>query len=191
MISRIFKIAYYLVIAVIAVIAIFLILSVFPLKSGYGTFIVLSGSMEPKIHAGSVVAIKTQRDYQVGDVITFGENTKKKKPTTHRIIEVKRNNQDDIVYITKGDANNAADQQPVGEDKVLGKVFLSIPLIGYAVASTQKPIGFILIIVVPAVIIIYDELQNIKKEISKKIDYKKRIKKREENKDNEEDEKEI
>ena len=191
MINRIFKTTYYLVIAVIAVIAIFLILSAFPLKSGYGSFIVLSGSMEPKIHAGSVVAIKTQGDYQVGDVITFGENTKKKKPTTHRIIEVKRNNQDDIVYITKGDANNVADQQPVGEDEVLGKVFLSIPLIGYAVAATQKPIGFILIIVVPAVIIIYDELQNIKKEILKKVDYKKRIKKREENKDNEEDEKET
>lgn len=182
MISKILKTGYYLIFAVIIVIVIFLILSTFPMKSGYGTFIILSGSMEPKIHTGSVVAVKVQSEYQVGDVITFGENTKKKKPTTHRIIEIKKDSKDQVTYITKGDANNSPDQQPVKEDEVLGKVFLTIPYIGYAVAATQKPIGFILIVIVPAIIVIYDEALNIKKEILKKINYKKRTKKREENK---------
>ncbi len=167
---------------IIAVIAVFLVLSVFPMKSGYGTFIVLSGSMEPEIHTGSVVAVKTQDEYKIGDVITFGENTKSKKPTTHRITEVNDSKEGNI-YTTKGDANNSEDQKTVKEDEILGRVFFSIPYIGYAVSAVQKPIGFILILVIPAVIIIYDEIGKIKKEVLKKVDYRKRMKKRKEEKE--------
>ena len=169
--------------AAIAVTALFLILSVVPIKGGYKTLVVLSGSMEPKIHTGSVVAIKAEKEYKIGDVITFGENTKTKTPTTHRIFEIKETDGMKS-YITKGDANNAPDQKPVSEKEILGKVLFSVSYVGYAVAAAQKPIGFLLIVVVPAVIIIYEEAQNIKKEIIKKIDYKKRVKKREENMNN-------
>jgi len=58
MIKNIWKGFYYLLIVVIALVAIFLVLSVFPTKSGYGTFVVLSGSMEPKIKNGDIVVAK-------------------------------------------------------------------------------------------------------------------------------------
>jgi signal peptidase I len=180
--KTIWKGFYYLLIAVIALVAIFLILSAFPIKGGYKSFIVLSGSMEPKIKTGSVVIVKPDKEYQLGDVITFGENTKTKKPTTHRIVEIIEE-KDEKSYVTKGDANNAEDGSPVEEDEILGKVLFSVPYFGYAVSAAQKPIGFMLIIVIPAVIIIYDELLNIKKEISKKIDYRNRMKKREKEKE--------
>lgn len=178
--KKVFKIIYGIILAAIAIVALFLIFSAIPVKGGYKTLIVLSGSMEPKIHTGSVVAVRPAKEYKVGDVITFGEKTKTKTPTTHRIYEIKEVNGTKS-YITKGDANNAPDQKPVSEKEILGKVLFSVPYAGYAVAAAQKPVGFMLIIVVPAVIIIYDEAQKIKKEIMKKIDYKKRIKKREEN----------
>ena len=66
MLKKIFKTIYYLILAVIAVVALFLIFSVVPIKGGYKTLVVLSGSMEPKIHTGSVVAIKPEKEYQVG-----------------------------------------------------------------------------------------------------------------------------
>jgi signal peptidase I len=182
MFKKIFKTIYYLILTVIAVVALFLILSVIPVKGGYKTMIVLSGSMEPKIHTGSIVAIKPEKEYRVGDVITFGENTKTKTPTTHRIFEIKDEN-GIKTYITKGDANNAPDQKPVTEKEILGKVLFSVPYAGYAVAAAQKPVGFMLIIVVPAVIIIYDEAQKIKREILLKMDYRRRMKKRDENGD--------
>lgn len=188
LVKRIFKTIYYLILAVIAVVAVFLILSVVPIKGGYKTLVVLSGSMEPKIHTGSIVAIKPEKEYNVGDVITFGENTKTKAPTTHRIFEIKDDN-GTKTYTTKGDANNAPDQKPVTQSEIIGKVLFSVPYVGYGVAATQKPIGFMLIIIVPAVIIIYDEALNIKKEILKKMDYKRRAKKKEENKLEEDDEK--
>jgi signal peptidase I len=124
-----------------------------------------------------VVAVRPEKEYRVGDVITFGENTKTKTPTTHRIFEIKDDN-GTKTYTTKGDANNAPDQTPVTQGGILGKVLFSVPYAGYGVAAAQKPIGFMLIIVVPAVIIIYDEIQKIKKEIILKLDYKKRLKKR-------------
>jgi len=186
--KRIFKIIYYLILAIIAVVAIFLILSVVPIKGGYKTLVVLSGSMEPKIHTGSVVAIKPEKSYAVGDVITFGENTKTKTPTTHRIFEIKDEN-GTKTYTTKGDANNAPDQKPVTQSEIMGKVLFSVPYAGYGVAAAQKPIGFMLIIIVPAVIIIYEEAQKIKKEIMLKMDYRKRKKKKDENNSNNADEK--
>jgi signal peptidase I len=182
MLKKIFKIVYYLILAVIAVVALLLILSVVPIKGGFKTLVVLSGSMEPKIHTGSVVAIKPEKEYKVGNVITFGENSKTKTPTTHRIFEIKDEN-GTKTYTTKGDANNAPDQKIITQSEIIGKVLFSVPYAGYGVATAQKPIGFLLIIIVPAVIIIYEEAQKIKKEILLKIDYRRRIKKREENKE--------
>lgn len=178
--KKIFKTIYYLILAAIAIVALFLIFSVIPIKGGYKILVVLSGSMEPAIHTGSVAAVKPAREYKVGDIITFGEKTKTKTPTTHRIHEIKET--DGVKsYITKGDANNAPDQKPVSEKEIIGKVLFSVPYLGYAVNAAQKPVGFLLIIIIPAVIIIYDEILKIRGEIKKKMDYKNRIKKREEN----------
>lgn len=165
-----------------------LFLSAYP-KGKYKSFIVLSGSMEPAIKTGSVVLVHESDNYQIGDVITFGEASKTKTPTTHRIVDINRDG-DEEKYITKGDSNNAEDNKQISKDEVIGKVLFSVPYVGYAVSAAQKPVGFVLIIVVPAVIIIYDEILNIKKEVLKKINYKERMKKRKEDKDKEKDDEE-
>ncbi len=184
--KKIFKTFYCLILTAIFIVVLVLISSAIP-QSPVKSFIVLSGSMEPEIKTGSVVVVKPEQEYQVDDVITFGESSKTKNPTTHRIVEIKKDQNDsDVSYVTKGDANNAPDQKEVSKEEVLGRVAFSVPYFGYAVAQAQTPFGFMLIIVVPAVIIIYDEAQKIKKEILKKIDYRKRMKKREEDKETEE-----
>ena len=176
MIDKIFKIGAYVFYAAIAVIALFLLASVVPM-AGVKTFIVQSGSMEPAIKTGGVVVVKSMDTYKVGDVITFGPRSKTKSPTTHRIIEVK----EDGNFVTRGDANNAEDMRTVSRYEVIGKVLFSVPYIGYAVATAQKPWGFGLIIVLPAIIIISEEVQKILKELAKKADYKRRVEKRGEN----------
>ncbi|MEA2006696.1 MAG: signal peptidase I [Patescibacteria group bacterium] len=178
MIKRFFKLIYFLFLASLAVIALFLVLSVFPIKGSYQTFVVQSGSMEPKIKTGSVAVVKQANNYQVNDIITFGPAGKGKTSTTHRIIEIKETN-GKKEFVTKGDVNNAPDQRAVAQDEIIGKVLFSVPYIGYAVSAAQKPIGFVLIIVVPSVFIIYDEAHKIGKEIKRKINHKKRTKKAE------------
>ena len=162
-----FKIIYYTFITFIAVIAILLIVSVFPITGNYKLMIVQSGSMTPAIKMGGLVLVKPADEYKIGDVITFGPSTKTKAPTTHRIYDV-RVIEGKISYITKGDANEDPDQNEVQERDILGKVLFSVPYVGYAVDFAKKPLGFGLIIIVPAAVIIFDEAKKIYEEVKKK-----------------------
>lgn len=160
----------------VAAIVLLLLSSAIPIPGGLKTFVVQSGSMEPSIKTGGVVVIKPMDTYGVGDVITFGPRSKTKPPTTHRIVEVKA----DGNFLTKGDANEDGDIRPVSRYEVIGQVLFTVPYVGYAVAAAQKPWGFTIIVVIPAAIIIWEELQKIWREMKKKQDYKHRVEKREE-----------
>jgi len=163
---RIFRVIYYFFIVFIFFIAILLIVSVFPIPGNYKVMVVQSGSMEPTIKQGSVVVIKPTGNYKIGDIITFGPYNKTKPPTTHRIYDIKVIDGKPI-YITKGDANNAPDQQEVTQKDILGKAIFKIPFIGYAVAFAKKPWGFAIIIIIPAILIITDEIRKILQEIKR------------------------
>lgn len=170
--------------AAVGLIVLLLLSSALPIPGGWKTFVVQSGSMEPSIKTGGIVVVKPTTltgsgeagSYQVGDVITFGPRTKTKSPTTHRIIEVTA----DGNYVTKGDANSDQDLRTVSRYEVIGRVLFSLPYLGYAVAAAQKPWGFMIIVVIPAAIIIWEEAGKIWREIQKKRDYKQRVEKREE-----------
>ena len=151
-----FKAVYYIFLAGIALVGILLVVSIFPITGNYEMKVVLSGSMEPAIKTGSLVFVKSFGDYKIGDVIMFGEDTKESVPTTHRVYDIKVKGGKQF-YITKGDANNAPDSREVSKEQVIGKVVLGIPYLGYAVEAARKPLGFALIIVVPALIVVFDE----------------------------------
>jgi len=158
------KIIYYFFLVFLGLIALLLIFSIFPIPGNYKIMVVLSGSMAPAIKMGSIVVVKPASNYQVGDIITFGPYSKKKPPITHRIYKIKMVNGEPI-YITKGDANNAPDQKEITPREIIGKVLFSVPYFGFLVAFAKKPIGFMLIIIVPAGAIIYDEIKKIWQEI--------------------------
>lgn len=127
---------------------------------------VLSGSMEPKLALGSVIAVVPQNEYKTGDIITFGAETDKTKTVTHRIVEISRDlDLQKISYRTKGDANDAPDLELIDQNRVIGKVVFHLPYLGYGVAFAQTQLGLIMLIVIPATIIIYSELVNIGHEL--------------------------
>ena len=162
--KKILKILYYIVLSVIAVFVLLLIISMFPITGNIKFMIVQSGSMEPAIKTGSVVMTAPSDNYKIGDVISFGKDSKTKTPTTHRIydMEVIEGN---AYYVTKGDANNAPDREEVSKEEVIGKVLISVPYVGYVVDFTKRPIGFVLFIIIPALVIIGDEIKKIHKEL--------------------------
>jgi len=164
---KIFKVLYYILITFIVAIALLLIISVFPITGNIKFMIVQSGSMTPAIKMGSIVMVKPVNEYKIGDVISFGEVTRTKAPTTHRVYDIKVV-EGEPYYITKGDANNTPDQREVSKREIIGKVLFSVPYLGYAVDFAKKPLGFALIILVPAGIIILDEMRKIKREIKGK-----------------------
>ena len=187
--NKFFKFGYYALTTGIVVVAVLAVISILPITGNYKIKVVLSGSMEPAIKTGSIVVIKPVDIYKISDVITFGKDTKKDIPTTHRITGT-RVVSGEMIFTTKGDANNGDDSQEVKNDAVIGKVLFSVPYIGFLIDFAKKPMGFILLIIVPCGIIAIDELRKIWKEIGK---MKKGRKKKDEIGDekNEEEGKEI
>lgn len=117
----------------------------------------MSGSMEPSIKAGSIVGVKEKDKYEKGDVITVMIDNNPNNTYTHRIVEEKEDS-----YVTKGDANSTNDADPAFKDSILGSVFIHIPLIGYIINFAKQPEGFIIMIVIPAILIISLELNTVK-----------------------------
>ena len=122
---------------------------------GLQVFTVLSGSMEPTYHTGSVIYVKNvdYRDLKSGDVITFmlDEDT----VATHRIVEVVPDAEDPTVlrYRTKGDANDSEDGSLVHYKNVIGSPVFTIPYLGYVASYIQNPPGTYIAISAGAILI--------------------------------------
>ena len=105
---------------------------------GYKPFIVLSGSMETKIHRGDLIFVKTidPSELEVENVIAFRDADE--TITTHRIIEIVE--KDGITYfITKGDNNSSQDQNLVEFEDVEGIYVGRIPSVGNIMNSLAEP----------------------------------------------------
>jgi len=168
---KIFNILYYLFITAIALVAVLLLVSVFPITGNFKVMTVLSGSMEPSIRVGSIVVVRPVSEYKVGDIITFGKISKTQTPTTHRINEIKGAGAMQT-FVTKGDTNNAVDLREVRQSEIIGKELFSVPYLGYAISTAKKPWGFALIIIIPALLVIFDEGKKIRDEVKKMRDKK-------------------
>ena len=110
---------------------------------GLQVFTVLSGSMEPTYHTGSLIYVQEVDafDLEAGQVITFMLN--EDTVATHRIIEVAVDEEDPetIRYFTKGDANESRDSAPVLYENVIGTVKFSLPKLGYISNYFSSPSG--------------------------------------------------
>lgn len=110
---------------------------------GLQVFTVLSGSMEPTYHTGSLIYVKSVDPFELreGDVITFmlDEDT----IATHRIVEVvpDENDRSVVRFQTKGDANDAVDGSLVHYKNVVGSPVFTIPKLGYVANYIQNPPG--------------------------------------------------
>ena len=163
--NKVINIVYYVVLGFVGLIVGLLLVSVFPITGNIQFLMVESGSMEPALKMGGIVMVKPVDDYKIGEIITFKAGGKEK--ITHRIEDIKVVGGNPL-YITKGDANNAPDRKEIKKSEVVGKVFFHIPYLGYAVDFVQKPIGFALLIIIPAGVIIGGEVKKIVYEVKKK-----------------------
>lgn len=123
----------------------------------FGAYVIISPSMIPTINVqDAVVTVRVSEDkIKIDDVITFisKEIETQGTPITHRVIGIVET-ENGIKYRTKGDNNNTEDFALIAPDEIIGKVYLRIPLIGYIQTFLTKPIGWLLVVVVPCLFII-------------------------------------
>ena len=100
-----------------------------PRLFGYHIYSVVSGSMEPAIPTGSLVYIRetAPEDVEADDVIAFYSSADSASIITHRVVENRVLMGESI---TKGDANQTEDMNPVPYSNLIGKVVRSFPEIG-------------------------------------------------------------
>lgn len=115
---------------------------------GYKPFAVVSGSMETSINVGDLVIAKkidSDKSLKNGDIIAF--RTSDNYVVTHRIVETKDEN-GKRYFTTKGDNNKSNDMDPVVFDKIEGLYVTKYEKLGNFVLFIQKPIGFIIIMII-------------------------------------------
>ena len=123
---------------------------------GLQVFTVLSGSMEPTYHTGSLIYVKKVDPYTIkeGQPITFmlDEDT----IATHRVVGIVPDEDDPTVirFRTKGDANDAEDGSLVHYKNVIGTPIFSIPYLGYIADYIQHPPGMYIAISAGAVLLL-------------------------------------
>lgn len=128
----------------------------------------MSGSAEGHIEVGDLIFVGKADPAQLkeGDVIAFMQGS---IVMTHRIVEIQTDESGQRVFITKGDANNAEDQAPVTEERLVGIYQSRIPKVGNVVMFFQTPLGMLLCIGVPLLaFIIYDVIRRQKTAVTKK-----------------------
>ena len=140
---------------IVAAVVVLAILLVAVRLFGLQVYTVLSGSMEPTYHVGSLIYVQSVDPFELeaGDVITFmlDEDT----VATHRIVEPVPDEIDPTVvrFRTKGDANDAEDGSLVHYKNVIGSPVFTIPKLGYLASYIQNPPGTYVAIAVGAIII--------------------------------------
>ena len=163
--NKIKKIIKILAIIITATLTGLIFLTLAPESGGYKALVVTSSSMEPALPVGSMVFIKKSVSIQKNDIVTFRMSPDPKSLTTHRIVDV-RQIRGNPMYQTKGDAVMEPDIDLVSAERIVGKVMLSVPLIGYPIAFGKTQMGVVMLVVIPAAIIVYEELKSIGREVS-------------------------
>ena len=153
MIKKIWNVISGMLVAIVVVLAIAL---VGVRLVGLNPFVVLSGSMEPEYHVGSLIYVKDvdYKTLQAGDDITYliDEDT----VVTHRIIEVLVDEEDPTVirYFTQGIANDVPDAVSVHYKNIIGKPVFTIPYLGYVSNYIQNPPGMYVAMAAAAILIL-------------------------------------
>ena len=117
----------------VAVVVLALILIVVPKVAGATPLTVLTQSMEPLYPPGTliyVLPVKTS-EIRLGDVITYQIESGKPAVISHRVIAINSPAHGERSFILKGDNNSDPDQAAVLPVQVRGRLWYSVPLLGW------------------------------------------------------------
>jgi len=112
--------------------AVVLAVLVVPRVMGAVPLTVLTGSMVPTHRPGDIVIVQPipAEELAIGDVVTFQPVSGDPRLTTHRIVNIEKDNDTVATVTTRGDANNV-DDAPILPEQIQGRVIYAVPKVGY------------------------------------------------------------
>lgn len=128
------------------------LVSVLGPRMGVELVVIRGASMEPAIPRGAAILIKTDTGrLAVGDAASY--RLASGTLVTHRIVRV-ADNDGELFYEFKGDANEDPDPVVVADEQVVGRVELSAPVLGYVLAYIRLPTGILSIATLIAALLV-------------------------------------
>lgn len=132
----------------------------------FSLYTIITPSMTPNINVYDVVVdvkVDKPEDIKINDVITFYSNIPgvKNGTITHRVIAINKDIDGNYKYLTKGDYNLVDDGVDVGFDKIVGKVALRIPQLGRVQFFMASKLGWLLVVLIPALYVIIKDILKI------------------------------
>jgi len=128
----------------------------------YSMYLVRSESMKPAINMGDMVVTGPLNGLLTGDVkpgviITYERS---EEPVTHRVLSL-----DGDTLMTKGDAVEDPDPRPVSMSEVSGIYLFKIPYAGYLSNFIKTRVGWFVLIIIPALLLVAMLTKDIVKEV--------------------------
>lgn len=116
-----------------AVLAIAVLVIVIPKATNSVPLTVLTPSMVPHFPPGTLVIDKkvNPSSLRVGDIATYQIESGKPAVITHRIIAINNGSNGVTTFVFKGDNNAVRDPSDIMAKQIQGKVWYSLPVIGY------------------------------------------------------------
>ena len=141
-----------------SVLVLFLVgLGLIYLLPGYDLLLVRSESMVPAIKMGDlIITVPVNGDIKPGTIVTYRRPI---GPITHRMLAV-----DGETLVTKGDAVEDPDPWSVTLSDVLGVYLFKLPYVGYLTNFVQTKLGWFLVIIIPAALLVAWLVKDILKE---------------------------
>lgn len=118
---------------------------------------VLTQSMEPKLPPGTLLIVRPvdPDDIKIGDVITYQITSGEPDVITHRVTGTGTTSGGERVFTLQGDNNAAPDPEPVREVQVQGRLWYSVPYVGWVNNAVSGRSRGILIPVVAGALLLY------------------------------------
>lgn len=132
-------------------------------KSVFGIkiFTVITGSMIPVYDIGDILIVKDVQPEEIkvdDDIVYIGEKgTYRNKTITHRVQEIKQNEDGNYSIITRGVANFARDPE-INQTQVLGKVIGQVSIFSLILKLITN---IYVLIMIPVVILVYKNIKRI------------------------------
>ena len=119
-----------------------------PQVGGATTYVTTVGSsMEPVLHDGDLVMVRSAESYGVGDIVAYRSRALG-EVVLHRIIAV-----DGDRFVTQGDANSWMDAERPDADQLLGAMAWRLPGAGDRIAWMRTPSGIAVIVAATTLIL--------------------------------------
>ncbi|PRA00325.1 signal peptidase I [Arthrobacter sp. MYb224] len=128
--------------ALFVALALIAVMIVIPKLGGATAYTVLTGSMRPEFPPGSLIVVRPAdtEEIRIGDVVTYQLKSGEPEVVTHRVAAVSSSLSGETQFTLRGDANNT-DDDPVRPEQIRGKLWYSMPLLGFinsAISGQQR-----------------------------------------------------